>query len=112
VGQAIKASGIAREEIFITTKLSPWDFYEARENFAASIERLSLDYVDFYLLHWPGRDEALRQKAWAELAEIYKEGLAKCVGVSNFSPKQLEDLSETSEIMPAVNQIEFHPFVF
>jgi 2,5-diketo-D-gluconate reductase A len=109
VGRAIAASGIARDEIFVTTKLfihTPgWD--KAKRAFAASLERLGLDYVDLYLLHQPLGDY---YSFWRALEDLNREGLAKAIGVSNFFPDRLQDLIDHNEVTPAVNQIETHPY--
>ncbi|MFS9033627.1 aldo/keto reductase [Streptococcus mitis] len=109
VGKAIKASGIPREELFITTKLWISDFsYEAaKDAFNESLRRLDLDYVDLYLLHQPFGDIF---GAWRALEELYKEGKIKAIGVSNFKPDQLANLATFNEVTPAVNQIELHVF--
>lgn len=109
VGKAIKASGIPREELFITTKLWISDFsYEAaKDAFNESLRKLDLDYVDLYLLHQPFGDIF---GAWRALEELYKEGKIKAIGVSNFKPDQLANLAAFNEVTPAVNQIELHVF--
>lgn len=109
VGKAIKASGVPREELFITTKLWISDFsYEAaKDAFNESLRKLDLDYVDLYLLHQPFGDIFGACRA---LEELYKEGKIKAIGVSNFKPDQLANLSAFNEVTPAVNQIELHVF--
>lgn len=109
VGKAIKASGVPREELFITTKLWISDFsYEAaKDAFNESLRKLDLDYVDLYLLHQPFGDIF---GAWRALEELYKEGKIKAIGVSNFKPDQLASLAAFNEVTPAVNQIELHVF--
>lgn len=109
VGKAIKASGVPREELFITTKLWISDFsYEAaKDAFNESLRKLDLDYVDLYLLHQPFEDIF---GAWRALEELYKEGKIKAIGVSNFKPDQLANLAAFNEVTPAVNQIELHVF--
>ena len=109
VGKAIKASGVPREELFITTKLWISDFsYEAaKDAFNESLRKLGLDYVDLYLLHQPFGDIF---GAWRALEELYKEGKIKAIGVSNFKPDQLANLAAFNEVTPAVNQIELHVF--
>lgn len=109
VGKAIKASGVPREELFITTKLWISDFsYEAaKDAFNESLRKLDLDYVDLYLLHQPFGDIF---GAWRALEEPYKEGKIKAIGVSNFKPDQLANLAAFNEVTPAVNQIELHVF--
>ncbi len=108
VGQAIRASGIPREEIFVTTKLWPTDFFRAEKAFQASRERLGLEYVDLYLLHWPSPFG--KNGAWEVLEKLHKDGLIRAIGVSNYSVAQLQSLIGRAEVMPAVNQVEFSPF--
>lgn len=109
VGKAIKAAGVPREELFITTKLwiSDMSYDGAKRAFAESLEKLGLDYVDLYLLHQPFGDTF---GAWRALEELYKEGKIKAIGVSNFKLDHLANLSLFSEIKPAVNQVEVHVF--
>lgn len=109
VGRAIKRSGIPREQLFIATKL--WiqsDGYAGTmEAFQKSMEKLSLDYLDLYLIHQPYGDY---YGEWRAMTELHKEGKIRAIGVCNFSPAQLVDLICNSEVVPAVNQIEVHPF--
>jgi diketogulonate reductase-like aldo/keto reductase len=109
VGAAIKQCGVAREELFITTKLWVQDTgYEAtRKAFQTSLDKLGLDYLDLYLVHQPIGDYYGSYRA---MEELYKEGKIKAIGVSNFYPDRLVDLCLNVEIVPAVNQIELHPF--
>jgi diketogulonate reductase-like aldo/keto reductase len=110
VGQAIKKNGLDRKDIFLTTKLWPSDFLIAEQAFGDSLERLGVEYVDLYLIHWP--NGSTRSTAWEAFEKIHEEGQAKAVGVSNYMVEHLEELFEESELIPAVNQIEFHPFVY
>jgi len=112
VGAAVRESAAAREEIFVTTKLwnSDQGYDSAFKAFDDSLARLGLDYIDLYLIHWPATER--RHKAWQALQEIYKSGSAKAIGVSNYTRTHLEELLADTEVVPAVNQIEFHPFVF
>ncbi|MRH44937.1 aldo/keto reductase [Aquibacillus halophilus] len=109
VGRAIKDSGIPREDIFITTKA--WNdeqgYDEALAAFQRSLDKLELDYVDLYLVHWPVPGKY--KETWRALEKIYRDGKAKAIGVSNFLPHHLEDLMSEAEIMPMANQIELHP---
>lgn len=109
VGKAIKKSGVAREELFITTKL--WiqsNGYEGtKKAFENSLKRLQLDYLDLYLIHQPYGDV---YGDWRAMQDLYKEGRVKAIGVSNFHPDRLMDLIIHNEIVPAVNQVETHPF--
>jgi diketogulonate reductase-like aldo/keto reductase len=112
VGAGIKESGLKREEIFVTTKLWNEDqgYKSALESFDGSLKRLGLEYVDLYLIHWPATDK--RAESWRALQEIYKQGLAKNIGVSNYTVRHLEQLLADSDVVPTVNQIEFHPFIY
>ncbi|MFP5112503.1 aldo/keto reductase [Bacillaceae bacterium C204] len=109
VGQAIKESGIPREELFITTKL--WNAEQGYEStleaFETSLEKLGLDYLDLYLIHWPGKNKY--KETWKAFEKLYKEGRVRAIGVSNFQVHHLEDLISSAEIKPMVNQVEFHP---
>ncbi|MGF7040857.1 aldo/keto reductase [Mucilaginibacter lappiensis] len=109
VGKAIKSAGVTREELFITTKL--WiqsNGYEgAKKAFENSLKKLQLDYLDLYLIHQPFGDV---YGEWRAMEELYKEGKVRAIGVSNFQPDRLIDLIIHNEIVPAVNQVETHPF--
>lgn len=109
VGEAIKESGIKREDLFITTKLWNQDMRDHRvmEAFETSLKKLGLDYVDLYLIHWPVKNEYI--PAYKIMEEIYKSGRAKAIGVSNFKTHHLQDLLDNTEIVPAVDQMEFNP---
>lgn len=114
VGRAVKRSGVARGEIIITTKLWPGDqgYESTYEAFEGSRQRLGEDYIDLYLIHWPGRHKTLRQESWEAMIELQKDGLLKDIGVSNYMVEHLEELIGYSETLPAVNQIEFHPYIY
>ena len=109
VGKAIKRSGVAREDLFITTKL--WiqsDGYQGtKKSFETSLKKLQLDYLDLYLIHQPFGDV---YGEWRAMEELYKEGKVRAIGVSNFQSDRLIDLIIHNEIVPAVNQVETHPF--
>ncbi|MBY0199476.1 aldo/keto reductase [Priestia megaterium] len=109
VGQAIKRSGVPREELFITTKLWVQDtgYENTKKAFAKSLERLQLDYIDLYLIHQPFGDV---YGSWRAMEELYHEGKIKAIGVSNFYADRLVDLITHNEVVPAVNQVETHPF--
>jgi len=109
VGRAIKRSGIKREELFITTKLWINDagYEKAKKAFETSLKKLGLDYLDLYLIHQPYGDV---YGSWRAMEELYKEGKIRAIGVSNFEPDRLIDLILNNKIVPAVNQIETHPF--
>ena len=109
VGRAIARSGIAREELFITTKLwlSDAGHEKTRLAFERSLARLQLDYLDLYLIHQPYSDV---HGAWRAMEELYDAGRIRAIGVSNFQPDRIMDLMVHNRIVPAVNQIETHPF--
>jgi len=111
VGKAIRESGLPREEIFLTTKVWNADLRKKRTAaaFEESLERLGLEYVDLYLVHWPVKDCYL--EAWRGMEKIYQSGRAKAIGLSNFMVPHLEDVLEMCEVKPAVNQVEFHPML-
>jgi diketogulonate reductase-like aldo/keto reductase len=111
VGAAVRESGIPREQIFVTTKLWNDDqgYDRAKRAFDASLERLGLDYVDLYLIHWPVAGKRL--DSWRALEAIAAEGRAKSIGVSNYLVPHLEELLEHAKEIPAANQIELHPFL-
>jgi diketogulonate reductase-like aldo/keto reductase len=115
VGEAVRASGLPRQNVFVTTKLwfSEHGHDRAQRAFAASLQRLGLDYVDLYLIHWPRADSPVdRIGSWKALEEIHASGAARAVGVSNYSIRHLEEIRAHSSLVPAVNQVEFHPFVY
>ena len=109
VGRAIAASGIPRDELFVTTKLWISDAGEenAKRAFENSLQRLGLDYLDLYLIHQPFGDY---YGSWRAMEELHRDGLVRAIGVSNFYPDRLVDLIDHNEIAPAVNQVECHPF--
>ncbi|MEC3654829.1 aldo/keto reductase [Bacillus sp. CIS52] len=109
VGRAIKRSGVPREELFITTKLWIQDagYESAKIAFSKSLSKLQLDYLDLYLIHQPYGDY---YGAWRAMEDLYREGKIRAIGVSNFYPDRLMDLIMHNEVVPAVNQVETHPF--
>ena len=117
LGDALKAAGVPREELFLTSKL--WKDEMGYENalaaFERSLQKLGTDYLDLYLIHWPRPDDLtaewrqLDRDTWRALEELYRAGRVRAIGVSNFLPHHLRNLMETAEIAPMVNQIEFHP---
>jgi len=109
VGAALRRSALAREEVFITTKLLPAHIHSSRE-LAKSLERLGLDYVDLYLIHWP--IPFRNTHVWHELEALQERGLAREIGVSNFGTDKLESLLRSAQRAPAVNQVQFSPFHF
>jgi len=110
VGQAVRDSGIARDKVWITTKLWPTDFLHPRKAFEASLKRLGMDYVDLYLLHFPAPVMALNLKLWAVLESLVGAGLCKSIGVSNYSAGQLQKVLSQARIKPVVNQVRCSPF--
>lgn len=111
VGRAIAASGVARDELYITTKLwnSDQGAKKVRPALEASLERLGLDFVDLYLIHWPMPGRDLYTETWREFITLRDAGLTKSIGVSNFNIEHLERLERETGIIPAVNQVELHP---
>jgi len=112
VGRAIRDSGIPREEVFLTTKLWNGDHgYDATlRAFDKSLERLGTDYVDLYLIHWPVPEQNLYVESWRAMEKINSDGRARAIGVSNFTAGALERLVKESQKIPAINQIELHPY--
>lgn len=113
VGRAIKASGIDRSDIFVTTKL--WNSDQGAKNvrpaFLESLKRLGLEYIDLYLIHWPMPAVGLYVETWKEFEKLQAEGLVRSIGVSNFTVETLDELKKQSTVVPAVNQIELHPYL-
>lgn len=111
VGKAIAASGIPRDELFITTKL--WNSDQGRDTVRAaaeaSLERLGLEQVDLYLIHWPAPKYGKHVESWEAMIEVQQAGLARSIGVSNFLQTHLDDLAAATDVVPVVNQIELHP---
>lgn len=109
VGNAIKKSGVEREELFVTTKLWVQDtgYENTKKAFEKSLNRLQLDYLDLYLIHQPYGDV---HGSWRAMEELYSEGKIKAIGVANFHPDRLIDLILQNKVVPAINQIETHPF--
>ncbi len=109
VGAAVRASGIPREELFITTKLWNSDHGNPQRALEASLRRLKLDYVDLYLIHYPVPE---RLRSWRALEEMKRQGKARSIGVSNFTIKHLTELLAQTDTVPALNQVEFHPYLY
>jgi diketogulonate reductase-like aldo/keto reductase len=109
VGVAIRASGISREEIFVTTKLWNSDHASPERALETSLRRLKLDYVDLYLIHYPVPQ---RLRSWRALEKLQQQGKARSIGVSNFTIRHLTELLAQTDIVPAVNQVEFHPYLY
>lgn len=111
VGRAVRDSGIPRREVFLTTKLPPDDAGRERATLESSLEALGTDYVDLWLVHWPPRGSTSPQ-VWKKLLALREEGLARAVGVSNYSVSQLDELIRVSGEAPAVNQIRWGPTLY
>lgn len=111
VGKAIKDSGIAREEIFLTTKLWNDDQRSGKvtEAINASLKKLNTEYVDLYLVHWPVKETYI--SVWEKMEKVYQDGKTKAIGVSNYQPYHLDELLQKTEIVPSVNQIECYPYL-
>lgn len=111
VGRAIAESGLGRDEIFVTTKL--WNKAQGRENarvaISRSLEKLGLDHVDLYLIHWPCPAAGRYVETWEQMIDFRSEGLTRSIGVSNFLPEHLDNVVDETGITPSVNQIELHP---
>lgn len=112
VGEAIRESGIPREELFITSKL--WNDDQGYDSTLKacqiSLEKLGLDYLDLYLIHWPATEK--RHDSWRAFEKLFEEGTIKAAGVSNYTIEHLEELIERSKLIPAVDQVEFHPHIY
>ncbi|MCW3030868.1 MAG: aldo/keto reductase [Solirubrobacterales bacterium] len=112
VGQALRSSGLAREEYFVTTKC--WNDHQGHEQAKracrASLERLELSHVDLYLIHWPVPAHDLYVDTWRAFIELQQEGLVRSIGVSNFEPEHLERVIAETGVAPSVNQVELHPY--
>ena len=112
VGRAIASSDVAREDIFLTTKLwnSDQGYESAFEAFDASLKKLGTDYVDLYLIHWAKPLQGLYLDSWRALIELQKQGKVRSIGVSNFPEEQLREIIEKTGVVPAIHQIELHPY--
>ena len=113
VGRAIAASGIPRAELFVTTKLATADqgYQSAQDAFAVSLDKLGLEYVDLYLIHWPAGDTSKYVDSWGALIKLHNDGTSKSIGVCNFSADDLSTIIDLSYVTPVVNQIELHPLL-
>ena len=111
VGRAVKAADVPREDLFITTKLANGDqgFDSAKAALDASLEKLDMDYVDLYLIHWASPQRGKYLESWKALIELQQEGKAKSIGVSNFPIPQLEEIIAETGVVPVMHQIELHP---
>lgn len=110
-GAGIRAGGVARDQLFVTTKIWNADqgYEAALAAFQSSLDKLEMEYVDLLLIHWPVKDKY--KDTWRALEKIYSEGKARAIGVSNFQIHHLQDLLESSEVVPMVNQVEYHPLL-
>ncbi|TMM35704.1 MAG: aldo/keto reductase [Actinobacteria bacterium] len=111
VGRAVRDSGVPRDEVFVTTKMPPGRAGRERQTLAESLRQLGMDRVDLWLVHWPPGDRA-RLGTWREFLALRDEGLARSVGVSNYSIRQIDELTEATGAAPAVNQIPWSPFQY
>lgn len=123
VGNAIRASKVPREKIFVTTKLANSEHHDPHGALQSSLDRLDIDYIDAYLMHWPqgttkegkayglpGQDGPTFNDTWAEMEKMLQGGKVKSIGISNFGIKNLEILFKTAKVTPVINQIEGHPY--
>ena len=112
VGQGFRAAALDRDDVFITTKCFNTDhgYNQAKDAFKASLERLELDFVDLYLIHWPVPSNDLYVETWKAFVELKEEGVVRSIGVSNFQPAHLARIVDETGVTPSVNQIELHPY--
>ena len=112
VGRAVRSSGVPREQVFVTTKLwnSDHGYDAALRAGEGSLKRLRLDYIDLYLIHWPV--PGLRSESWRALVELQRRGACRAIGVSNYTVRHLQELLDSSDVVPDVNQVEFNPFLY
>jgi 2,5-diketo-D-gluconate reductase A len=111
VGKAIRESGIPRDDLYITTKLWNGDQPKARDAISSSLDRLGLEHVDLYLIHWPAPERGTYIEAWRALEHLKDDGLTTSIGVSNFLPEHLDALKVVSDTVPVLNQVELHPLL-
>ena len=113
INEGLESTGLNREDLFITSKLWLEDYGRANvdQAYNHSIQRLGLDYLDLYLMHWPGTNEAVMIDTWQGMEDLYKESKVKNIGVSNFTPENFEALLAQVSIKPVINQVEFHPYL-
>jgi diketogulonate reductase-like aldo/keto reductase len=113
VGAGVRSSGLERDEVFVTTKL--WNTDQGYDStlraFDASMTRLAFDVLDLYLIHWPTPDRDLYLDSWRAMERLHADGRVRAIGVSNFPPLHLRRLCEHSQVVPAVNQVELHPYL-
>lgn len=113
VGKALAESGIARDDLFVTTKLwnSEQGYDATLKGFDASLAKLGLEQLDLYLIHWPTPERDLYADTWKAFEKLYADGRVRAIGVSNFHPAHLERVLDTGSVVPAVNQVELHPYL-
>ncbi|TDM07508.1 aldo/keto reductase [Macrococcus lamae] len=113
IRQGLEEAGIDRSELFITSKiwLDDFGFDTALQAYEASLERLGLEYLDLYLIHWPGQDTEKFIETWKALEQLYNEGKVRNIGVSNFNIEHMETLLAQASVKPVINQVEFHPYL-
>ena len=109
IGRAIRESGIPRDDLYITTKLWNGDQPKARDALSGSLDRLGLEHVDLYLIHWPAPLRGTYVDAWKQLEVLRADGLTTSIGVSNFEPEHLDAIAAVSDVVPVINQVELHP---
>lgn len=109
IGRAIRESGIPRDDLYITTKLWNGDQPKARDAISSSLDRLGLEHVDLYLVHWPAPQRGTYIDAWKQLEVLQEDRLTTSIGVSNFEPEHLDAIAAVSDIVPVLNQVELHP---
>lgn len=111
VGRGIKASGVSRDDIFVTTKIwtSEMGFDNTLEAFDRSRKKLGIDILDLYLIHWPEKESFI--ETWKAMEKLYAEGKVRAIGVSNFEPHHIEKVKEQAEVQPVLNQVELHPYL-
>ena len=109
IGRAIRESGIPRDDLYITTKLWNGDQPKTRDAISSSLDRLGLEHVDLYLIHWPAPQRGTYVDAWKQLEVLQQDGLTTSIGVSNFEPEHLDAIAAVSDIVPVLNQVELHP---
>jgi len=113
VGRAVRAAGLARDEVFVTSKLDNPNHArdDALRSFDGTLAELGFDHVDLFLIHWPLPEVGDYVETWHAMEEIYRSGRARAIGVSNFQPHHLRRLLAAAEVVPAVNQVEVHPYL-
>jgi len=113
VGAGLRASGLDRDQVFVTTKLwnSDQGYDATLRAFDASMDRLGLDVLDLYLIHWPAPEQNLYTESWRAMEKLYVDGRIRSIGVSNFQPDHLRRLLDRSEVVPVLNQVELHPYL-